>query len=241
MKELKKNLQSVFESQLPKKTSLKLSKDQIRFLEEVPERASEFISTFNHIGQSISTYYDELRFIINKFIKQQKHWKVDEDKTYDFLIIPFAYTPGSVEYHSQWLEPGFSITGRITMINEVALNDENKEAQYLDFHWGFHFDWTYETADKNFFIEFANFNDAKGEVLTQSQYKRIAEDIKQFLELQEDDFYETGYNEKGLFEFFTARLDFKYLDKFSKFYELCRITLIEDFLSKMKDRNALTE
>ena len=30
----------------------------------------------------------------------------------------------------------------------------------------------------------------------------------------------------------------EYLDKFAKFFELCKITLIEYFLSKMKDQNS---
>ncbi len=230
---MKKNLEGSNEPQIRKKTSLKLTDDQLKFLEEVPNRASQFISTFNHIGKSIETFYDEIRFIINRFIKEQKDWKINESESYDLLIIPFAYTPGSVESDSDQLQPGFSVTGRIIMIREISQNGINNDTERLELHWGFNFHWNNEPPDKHFFIELGNFNNPVGEVLTQSQYHQIANDIKLFLEIQEEDFYQTGYSNKDQFEYFTVRLNFKYLDKFSKFFELCKITLVKYFLDKM--------
>ncbi len=218
---------------MPNKPSLELSDMQLKVIEELDVLTDAFVSTFNEIGKVVKAFSEEISIIIEKFIKEKIDWRLYNYQCFDLSFIPFdtyAFEKKSIDSLSQ----NFYVSGQKVLIQEAIIEDRKKQTDVITISHGF----TYSCDDeptKYFYFEMKKDKSSDGAIFSIDEYEKLANEIKVSVGIIEDDFYDLEHPDDGDSEWFYVWLDFKYLDKLSDFFQVCKDELIEKFIARIKD------
>jgi hypothetical protein len=219
---------------MPNKPSLELSDIQIKVIEELDVLTDAFVSTFNELGKIIKIFSEEISIILEKFIKEKTDWRLKDTQCFDLSFRPLNEYTYEKKFSIEILKQYFCVAGQKTLVKEVKIDGKKKQVDELTLCWGVLYDIE-DDPIKYFYVQIIKDKSTDGAIFSKNEYDKLANEIKTTLLIEEDNFYDVEHPDDGDSEYFLIRLDFKYLNKVSKFFEINKVELIEKFISKIKD------
>ncbi len=217
------------------KSSLELSDIQIKVIEELDVLTDAFVSTFNRIGKTMKSFSEEISIIVDKFIKEKTNWRPYDTQCFDLSFIPFR-SEYSVDkkFSINLLHQYFAVAGQKVLVKEIKIDNKKKQVDVLTISWGFKYDIE-DVPIKFFYVEIEKDKSSEGAIFSKSEYEKLSNEIKTSVSMDENDYYDLEHPDDGDSESFYVWLDFRYRNKLSDFFQICKDELIEKFISKIKD------
>lgn len=214
------------------KSSLELTEVQKKVIEELDVLTDAFVSTFKELGKVIKSYSEEISILTDSFTKRNISWR-PQAQCWELLYFPFRDWSQIKRYKVESLGQIFCLTGRSTL--EKKFQHKGKASlNYLSIEWGFKYDKE-DNPFKFFYVEIEIDKTTDGNVLIEKEYENLSKRLKETIGIEEDEFSELDYSDEGGSERFYVWLDFKYSEKLSDFFQVCKDELITVFLSRIGD------